>query len=148
MIVHLFDPGPDGLVGSDDDILLETVTSNASGAYAFTDKVAGSYDVAVDLPTGYDFTQQNQGGDDTADSDASLATGRSGLFILTGGVTDNNLDIGLANSQLDYGDLLSSYDNTNLGENGARHLLGSLRMGAGVGPDPEGQRVHRLAGYL
>jgi hypothetical protein len=61
------------------------------------------------------------------------------LITLTSGSTNNDMDAGLANSQLDYGDLPSSYNNTILGDNGPRHLIGSLRLGANIGPDPEGQ---------
>jgi uncharacterized repeat protein (TIGR01451 family) len=136
--VQLYDPGPDGNIGTGDDVLVATTTTNDTGNYAFNNVVADTYFVQFVQPTGYSFTTQDAGADNV-DSDANASTGRTGLITLTGGSTNNDVDAGLANSQLDYGDLPSSYNNTILGDNGPRHLIGGLRLGANVGPDPEGQ---------
>jgi uncharacterized repeat protein (TIGR01451 family) len=136
--VQLYDPGPDGVIGGGDDVLVATTTTNDSGNYAFNNVVADTYFVQFVQPTGYSFTAQDAGADNV-DSDANVSTGQTGLITLTGGSTNTDMDAGLANSQLDYGDLPSSYNNTILGDNGPRHLIGSLRLGANIGPDPEGQ---------
>ena len=119
-------------------MLVATTTTNDMGNYAFNNMVADTYFVHFVQPPGYSFTTQDIGAEN-ADSDANAATGRTALITLTGGSSNNDADAGLVNSQLDYGDLPTSYNNTILGDNGARHLIGSLRLGSGIGPDPEGQ---------
>jgi hypothetical protein len=144
--VRLYDPGPNGVIGGGDDVLVAATTTDAAGGYAFNSRVADNYYLEFTLPTGYSFTGQDQGGNEATDSDANATTGQTVLFGLTAGVNNNDLDVGLANSQLDYGDLLASYDNTILGENGARHLISTLRLGNGIGPDPEGQESPTATG--
>ncbi|MDA8018915.1 MAG: hypothetical protein MPN21_15855 [Thermoanaerobaculia bacterium] len=76
-----------------DDALatLASQTTDASGAYRFGGLLAGNYAVEFEAPnTGFSFSPQDQGGDDSIDSDVDLATasgdpvvGRSpGLTIL------------------------------------------------------------------
>ncbi|MFP4031040.1 MAG: SdrD B-like domain-containing protein, partial [Desulfococcaceae bacterium] len=43
----LVDPGPDGELGTDDDVLLATTTTDADGRYLFPDLPAGTYAVLV-----------------------------------------------------------------------------------------------------
>ena len=100
---------------------------------------ADTYYVQFVLPTGYSFTGQDVGGDDAVDSDADSIAGQTALFTLIGGSTNNDMDAGLVNSQLDYGDLPDSYSNTILGDDGARHVIGTLRLGTGIGADVDGQ---------
>ena len=64
---------------------------------------AGSYSVAFVPPAGYSFTTPDQGGDDTADSDANVATGRTPAVTLTAGESNPTVDAGLI--LLDFGDL-------------------------------------------
>jgi Ca2+-binding RTX toxin-like protein len=56
----------------------------------------GTYYVKFILPSGYGFTLQNQGSDDTKDSDADPSTGITGLYTFTGSpTTDFTIDAGL-----------------------------------------------------
>lgn len=86
---------------------LQTTTTNASGAYSFT-VVPGNYIVRFTLPGGYTATQQDQGGDDNIDSDASPSTGRTGTITVTSGQVVNNVDAGFYTPRLDLGDLPES----------------------------------------
>ncbi len=100
VIVELFGPGPDGVFGGPDDVLLATTTTDASGYYEFTQLPDGEYQVGFSLdPTnpahdGFGPTWSDQGtaavGDagDAEDSDADRATGRSHVIDLDSAGTD------------------------------------------------------------
>ena len=87
--VNLRDSGTDAVV--------QTTTSGASGLYGFSSVPAGNYYVEFVAPSGYSFSPQDQGGDDTKDSDANPTTGRTIAFSWTeGGAPDTKWDAGLA----------------------------------------------------
>ena len=77
------------LLTADGLTVLDTTTTAGDGTYSF--KVApGSYQIETDLttaPADYRFSPQNQGSDDTIDSDADPATGRIPVTVTNG--TDN-----------------------------------------------------------
>ncbi len=97
----LQDAGEEGVAGvrvtlyRSDGTPVATVTTDASGAYQFTDVEAGEYYLEVTLPTGYAFTLANQGADDTKDSDVDPATGRTPVFTLNPGDVVTAWDVGL-----------------------------------------------------
>jgi uncharacterized repeat protein (TIGR01451 family) len=76
-------------------VQVATTTTDASGSYSFTTN-PGSYKVKVVAPSGFSYTLQDRGGDDTRDSDVD-ASGQSGPITLTSGQTDNTIDAGLLN---------------------------------------------------
>jgi uncharacterized repeat protein (TIGR01451 family) len=49
--VELIDPGPDGILGSADDVVIGTTVTNPDGTYDFIDVPAGDYVVVVDPAT-------------------------------------------------------------------------------------------------
>ena len=71
-----------------------SVVTNASGFYSFTVD-PGSYYVKFIAPGGYAITKQNQGFDDTIDSDASQATGQTHVVTVQSGEQNLTLDAGL-----------------------------------------------------
>jgi hypothetical protein len=76
-----------------------TTTTDANGQYVFTNVPEGNYSIAFDpstTGTGYVFTGQDQGGDDTKDSDPN-ATGTTAVFYFNPAVTpfDSTHDAGL-----------------------------------------------------
>ncbi|MCB8925924.1 MAG: carboxypeptidase regulatory-like domain-containing protein [Ardenticatenaceae bacterium] len=75
--------------------LIDTVTTDANGLYYFWELTPGDYHVEFILPAGYDFTQQDQGADDTADSDADTTTGLTIPTNLVAGENDTTWDAGL-----------------------------------------------------
>lgn len=75
--------------------LLSVATNNASGNYLFTGLPPGDYFLEFVIPSNYVFALANQGGNDAADSDADQITGRTAIFSLPSGVTDNSWDAGL-----------------------------------------------------
>lgn len=74
--------------------LVTSTSTDASGIYTFT-VAPGDYSVKFIAPMGYVFTQPNQGGDDTADSDADPVTGETATFTITSGQVDTSWDAGL-----------------------------------------------------
>lgn len=69
--------------------------TNSSGNYYFENLVPGSYTVKFVLPSGYEFTLQNQGTDAAKNSDANPADGKTTCITLAPGQTDLTWDAGL-----------------------------------------------------
>jgi len=80
------------LLGSNGSTLATDIT-DANGLYKFTDLKPGTYTVMVNNPDGYTPTGQNQGGDDTKDSDINPG-GMTGPIVLKSGDDDNTNDAG------------------------------------------------------
>ncbi|MEM7531572.1 MAG: SdrD B-like domain-containing protein [Chloroflexota bacterium] len=73
---------------------LDTDTTGADGIYGFDGLMPGDYFVIVELPDGFIFTDKDQGGDDTIDSDVNPATGTSDTVTLDSGENDDTVDAG------------------------------------------------------
>jgi 6-phosphogluconolactonase (cycloisomerase 2 family) len=69
--------------------------TDADGAYLFADLVPNAYYLEFDLPSGYVFTGQGQGGDATVDSDVNPATQRTETVFLPSGTNDMTWDVGV-----------------------------------------------------
>ncbi|WP_185154601.1 SdrD B-like domain-containing protein, partial [Flavilitoribacter nigricans] len=79
-----------------DGATVGTTTTAADGSYSFTDLEPGDYSVVFfDLPMGYNFTDQDAGGDDTLDSDANPADGSTAIVTLESGDNYTDLDAGI-----------------------------------------------------
>ncbi|MCB8975991.1 MAG: carboxypeptidase regulatory-like domain-containing protein [Ardenticatenaceae bacterium] len=77
------------------NVLTDTTTTDVNGLYQFIDLIPGDYHVEFVLPGGYDFTQQDQGADDAADSDADTGSGQTIQTTLVAGENDTTWDAGL-----------------------------------------------------
>lgn len=97
----LQDPGESGHEGVTVNLrdpygsYLSTTSTGQDGSYLFSGLVAGSYIVEFVAPTGTQFTLQDQGGDDTLDSDAATSTGRTAVVTLGQGQDRTDIDAGL-----------------------------------------------------
>jgi uncharacterized repeat protein (TIGR01451 family) len=80
-------------------VISTTTTANDSGGnpgyYLFDNLLPGTYSVTFQLPTGFNFTIQNAGGDDGKDSDANPTTGATGDYTLAPGDRTLTVDAGL-----------------------------------------------------
>jgi len=76
-------------------VLQATTVTNASGAYLFTGLTPGDYYVRFITPGGYTISPQDQGGNDTGDSDPNPATGQTVTTTLVPGENDLTWDAGL-----------------------------------------------------
>jgi protocatechuate 3,4-dioxygenase beta subunit len=97
LVIELYQPGSDGEIdsGGDDDVLIDTTTTDASGYYTFTGLVAGDYFLKFYPRANHQITLQDEGGDDAVDSDADPNTGLTGLITLSTGEIDLTWDMGL-----------------------------------------------------
>lgn len=94
--VQLWDPGADGSPGGGDDTLVNTTASAAGGAYELGNLVAAKdYFLKLVLPAGYAVSPQDEGGDDTADSDFDPAALTSAVFSVAYGEQEQDIDAGL-----------------------------------------------------
>ena len=73
---------------------IATTTTAADGSYGFTNLIPGDYYVDFTTPAGYDPSPQDQGGDDTVDSDADTTSGETAVTTLTSGENDLTWDAG------------------------------------------------------
>ncbi|MEI6605402.1 MAG: SdrD B-like domain-containing protein, partial [Verrucomicrobiota bacterium] len=97
VLVNLYRPGfgPDGIAGNaDDSNPVASQTTPTGGAFSFTGLLPGTYQVGFGALSGYNRTLANQGADATKDSDANLATGLTGNYLLTSGMVNNSVDAG------------------------------------------------------
>jgi hypothetical protein len=75
--------------------ILATTTTDADGFYIFTNLLAGDYNVHFVPPLGYVFSPQDQGGDDSDDSDVNPANGMTICTTLESGENDMTWDAGI-----------------------------------------------------
>lgn len=130
------------LYNSSNAVVATTATDN-SGFYLFTGLPVGtSYTVGfTNIPTGYVFTAQDQGGNDNTDSDVSPSTGRTASVTTTAAV-NYSVDAGIAlspnvfNSKASIGDLVWNDLNNNgiqdAGEPGVGGITVTLYAADGV----------------
>ena len=98
IMVKLLDPGADGVFGTGDENIIETVTTDSNGQYLFENVDPGTYIIEFmsnSLPDGFVFTTQNVG-DDAIDSDAD-ANGQTDPFTVNFGDEDDlTFDAGIS----------------------------------------------------
>lgn len=82
------------LYQSDDTPAGTTVTAGG-GLYSFTDLIPGDYYVEFIIPPGYVFSPQDQGSDNTLDSDTDTTTGKTTVTTLDPGENDTTWDGGM-----------------------------------------------------
>jgi uncharacterized protein YbdZ (MbtH family) len=76
-----------------------STTTNASGNYLFTDLLPGTYCLQFSsIPAGWSISPQDQGGDDTVDSDADPSTGQITNINLTESDLDEDMGLYAAGS--------------------------------------------------
>ena len=77
------------------DTQIDTTTTDADGAYSFTDlDPSADYIVQFVVPAGREFTSQ-EAGDEAADSNPDPATGITGVIEVDAGENDSTIDAGL-----------------------------------------------------
>lgn len=92
------EPGVEGVavtLYSEDGTPVGSATTDASGSYQIVQQGAssGNFYLGFALPAGYEFALQDQGSDDTLDSDVDPASGETAVLALSG--VDANVDAGL-----------------------------------------------------
>jgi len=81
-----------------DDIPYRSTITDINGNYNFQYVLINrEYYIEFILPIGYEFSPQNQGNDDTIDSDAHPITGKTDIFSLSVDEDNNTIDAGMFN---------------------------------------------------
>jgi len=82
--------------------VIATTTTDGSGAYLFTELTPGDYAVQFELLLGYEYSPQNQGGNEASDSDPSTelqgtdaSSGRTGVITLSPEEDHKETDAGM-----------------------------------------------------
>ncbi len=94
------DAGEPGILGVSVNLLdsggvvIASTSTAADGSFGFA-VPPGTYELEFVTPAGGAFSPVNQGGDDSVDSDADVATGRTGTVTLTGSGSNFTLDAGM-----------------------------------------------------
>lgn len=97
------DPGEPGVEGvtvslySSDGTLEVSAVTDADGGYQVSKQGSGTFYVQFETPAGYVFTSQDQGNDDTLDSDVDPSTGRTSTADFTN--VDLTIDAGLVSEE-------------------------------------------------
>jgi large repetitive protein len=76
----------------------QTTTTDANGRYSFNNIDAGNYIVTFEKPAGFEFSNQNQGGNDANDSDVSSNGITNSINVAANQLVDN-VDAGLKDIQ-------------------------------------------------
>jgi len=96
------------------DNLIATTNTNINGEYLFDNLAAGTYKIEfANIPSGYVFTQQDQGGDDTKDSDVDVNTGKTDCFTLGNSENKTDIDAGIVANPIADLSLEKTVDNPN-----------------------------------
>ncbi|MEM9596040.1 MAG: SdrD B-like domain-containing protein, partial [Acidobacteriota bacterium] len=98
--VQLFDPGPDGLPRTGDDIpVLSSITQDDDlgnpGWYKFSALAPGDYYVLFTPPPNFEVTQRGAGGDGALDSDTDPASACTDVVTLAPSENNPDIDMGL-----------------------------------------------------
>jgi hypothetical protein len=137
--VRLFNDGPDGIPGNDDDVFVRATTTDINGNYLFDGLVADNYTIYFSsYPSGFAGTLKDQGGDDNLDSDAP-GTGKTDGITLTAGQDRTDVDFGIRSTTTAALGNFVWFDNDNDGvqDAGEPGIAGVtvLLYRPGVGPD-------------
>ncbi|MCO6459754.1 MAG: hypothetical protein J5I93_31060, partial [Pirellulaceae bacterium] len=92
----------DTTIGNGDDVRIGQQISAEDGSYLFSGLAGGNYYLRVRPPVGFNFSPQDAGTADTADSDVS-AIGLSNIITLGDNVTDDSRDVGLIGTAAQFG---------------------------------------------
>ena len=95
------EPGISGVIVNlsfSDNIPYRSTITDINGNYNFHYVLINKeYYIEFILPIGYEFSPQNQGNDDTIDSDANPITGKTDIFSLSVDEDNNTIDAGMYN---------------------------------------------------
>jgi len=120
-----------------------TATTNANGAFVFTDVSAGQIPLFLDLSSNPSLTQTSPG----TNFPPAPVIPFPHVANLSGGGTVTGLSFGVSNSAvLDFGDLPAAYGLTLLSEDGARNQSGIYFLGSRIDTELDGQPSDSAAG--
>jgi CshA-type fibril repeat protein len=87
----------------EDNTLIEETTTTSTGQYFFRNLVPANYYIQFMVPQNYKVSPQNQGGNESDDSDAD-SSGKTEVITLIGGQDNKSVDMGLYQEGIKLGD--------------------------------------------
>ncbi len=78
--IRLFGPGSDGILGTVDDALLDSIITDLTGAYSFTDLIPDSYWIVKENPSSYKSESDVDGGNLDQITVNDLGEGQNSVF--------------------------------------------------------------------
>ena len=75
--------------------VLQSQQTDSNGNYSFNNLATGCYRIGIILPSGFQFSPQDQGGNDATDSDVNPATAMTGDINLAAGENNPTVDAGI-----------------------------------------------------
>jgi len=113
----------------EDNTLVSETKTTTTGQYLFRNLVPANYYVVFELPNSYKVSPQNQGTNESRDSDAD-ANGKTGIIRLIGGQDNKTVDMGLYQEAIKLGDRVFYDTNKNgiqdQGETGVADVIVNL----------------------
>lgn len=86
------------LYGPDGTTVITTTSTDGLGNYSFNGINSGCYVVGFsNLPSGYVYSPMNAGTDTSKNSDANVATGKTNVFCISSGQSNDDIDAGIYN---------------------------------------------------
>jgi hypothetical protein len=124
---------------NDSGLLLDTTTTDSSGAYSFTNLPNGNYYVSIN-PSEPKLQGLTMTSSPNELPGKCLTCNNYGEPLVTtiNGANVTDVDFGFFAS-IDFGDLPNSSYNTKLSSEGPRHVIGSLYLGSSVDAEGDGQ---------
>ncbi|ACL25990.1 SdrD B-like domain-containing protein [Chloroflexus aggregans] len=96
--VSLYQPGPDGLAGTADDVLVASTTTDSNGFYRFDNLTPGRYFVQFGATPGYSLLSPRDSTEATDETDSDVdANRRTPIVELVSSAVDLSLDMGVLN---------------------------------------------------
>ncbi|WP_322510765.1 SdrD B-like domain-containing protein, partial [Chloroflexus sp.] len=96
--VALYQPGPDGLAGTADDVLVANTTTNSSGLYRFDNLMPGRYFVQFGAAPGYSLLSPRDAAVATDETDSDVDNNRRTPIVeLVSSAANLTLDMGVLN---------------------------------------------------
>ncbi|WP_322494448.1 SdrD B-like domain-containing protein, partial [Chloroflexus sp.] len=96
--VSLYQPGPDGLAGTADDVLVDTTTTNSNGFYRFDNLTPGRYFVQFGAAPGYSLLSPRDAAAATDETDSDVDNNRRTPIVeLAASAVNLTLDMGVLN---------------------------------------------------
>ena len=115
---------------TDDNKFVAQTKTRASGFYEFKNLPTGSYYLQFTIPQNYKVSPQNEGTNESTDSDVNPQTGKTDLITLVAGIDNRTVDMGLYHSSAKVGDRVWYDSNKNgrqdRGENGLANVTVKL----------------------
>jgi subtilase family serine protease len=93
--VTLMSAGPDGIIGTSDDTMVQTTTTDAYGLFELDSPPAGTYYIHFQPTASYQISPEGTGTDPKENSVAAPVSGNTGPIVVTSTTQDPDVNLGI-----------------------------------------------------